>query len=94
MVKIMKFQVSLSVNIGWTKVFDFFLGELLNQLKQLDRDVTCNLLDVSRKLSGQDGSKDMSPFLQFKKLLLSAAGQKELDTLVNSIQEGMELVFC
>lgn len=70
------------------------VGELLNQLKQLDRDVTRSLLDVSCKLGGLNGSKDVSPFIQFKKLLLSTAGQKELDMLVGSIQEGMELVLC
>jgi hypothetical protein len=69
-------------------VFDF-LGELLNQLKQLDTDVTHSLLDVSRKLNSQDGSKEVNPFIQFKKLLLSSTGQKEFDTLVSSIQEGM-----
>jgi hypothetical protein len=54
--------------------------------------VTRSLLDVSRKLSDLNGSKDGNPFIQFKKLLLSSAGQKELDALVSSIQEGMELV--
>jgi hypothetical protein len=62
----------------------------LYQLKQLDRDLTRSLLDVSRKLSDL---KDGNPFIQFKKLLLSSAGQKELDALVTSIQEGMELVY-
>ena len=70
------------------------IGELLNQLKQLDRDVTRSLLDVSRKLGGQNGSKESGPFIQFKKLLLSSAGEKELDTLVSSIQGGMKLVHC
>jgi hypothetical protein len=71
-----------------------FLGELLNQLKQLDTDVTHSLLDVSRKLNSQDGSKEVNPFIQFKKLLLSSAGQKEFDTLVSSIQEGMVSMLC
>ena len=70
------------------------IGELLNQLKQLDRDVTRSLLDVSRKLGGQNGSKESGPFIKLKKLLLSSAGEKELDTLVSSIQGGMELVHC
>ena len=66
-------------------------GELLNQLKQLDRDVTRSLLDVSRKLNVQD----VNPFLQYKKLLLYPAGQRELDSLVSSIQEGIyTLIFC
>jgi hypothetical protein len=66
----------------------------LNQLKQLDRDVTHSFLDVSRKLSGQDGSKEVNPFIHFKKLLLSSTGQKEFDTLVSSIQEGMVFMLC
>lgn len=65
----------------------------MNQLKQLDRDVTHSLLDVSRKLNSQDGSKEVNSFIQFKKLLLSSAGQKEFDILVSSIQEGMTLCF-
>ena len=64
----------------------------MNQLKQLDQDVTRSLLDVSRKLGGLNGSKELSPFIQFKKLLLSSGGQNELDTLVTSIQGGTELV--
>ena len=64
----------------------------MNQLKQLDQDVTRSLLDVSRKLGGLNGSKELSPFIQFKKLLLSSGGQNELDTLVTSIQEGTEPV--
>ncbi|KDR16116.1 conserved oligomeric Golgi complex subunit 7 isoform X3 [Zootermopsis nevadensis] len=69
------------------------VGELLNQLKQLDRDVTHSLLDVSRKLNSQDGSKEVNSFIQFKKLLLSSAGQKEFDILVSSIQEGEETLL-
>lgn len=84
-------EVLLVVNIGWTFKY-LILGELLNQLKQLDRDVTRSLLDVSRKLSDLNGSKEGNPFTQFKKLLLSSAGQKELDALFSSMQEGMELV--
>lgn len=72
----------------------YIVGELLNQLRQLDRDVTRSLLEVSRKLGGLNGSREWSPFIQFKELLLSPAGQKELDTLVSSIQGGMELVHC
>ncbi|KAJ9592818.1 hypothetical protein L9F63_015509, partial [Diploptera punctata] len=60
------------------------VGELLNQLKQLDRDMTRSLLDISRKLNVQE----VNSFVQFKKLLLSPSGQKELDTLVSSVQEG------
>jgi len=69
-------------------------GELLNQLKQLDQDITRSLLDVSRKLGGPNGSKELSPFVQFKKLLLSSGGQNELDTLVSGIQGGTEPVHC
>jgi hypothetical protein len=59
-------------------------------MKHLDRDVTRSLLDVSRKLNDLNGSKEGTPFIQFKKLLLSSAGEKEFDALVSSIQEGME----
>jgi hypothetical protein len=61
-------------------------------MKRLDQDMTRSLLDVSRKLNDFSGSKEGNPFIQFKKLLLSSAGQKEFDALVSSIQEGMELV--
>ncbi|XP_069687140.1 conserved oligomeric Golgi complex subunit 7 isoform X3 [Periplaneta americana] len=64
-------------------------GELLSQLKQLDRDLTRSLLDVSRKLNSQE----VNSFVQYKKLLLSAAGQTELDALVSSIQEGEETLL-
>ena len=63
-------------------------GELSKQLKQLDQDITRSLLDVSRKLGGLNGGKEPSPFVQFKKLLLSSGGQNELDTLVSCIQGG------
>ena len=66
----------------------------MNQLKQLDQDITRSLLDVSRKLGGLIGSKELSPFVQFKKLLLSSGGQNELDTLVSGIQGGTEIVHC
>ncbi|PNF30976.1 Conserved oligomeric Golgi complex subunit 7 [Cryptotermes secundus] len=69
------------------------VGELLNQLRQLDRDVTRSLLDVSRKLSDLNGSKEGNPFIQFKKLLLSSAGQKELDALFSSMQEGEQMLL-
>jgi len=69
-------------------------GELLNQLKQLDQDITRSLLDVSRKLGGLNGSKESSPFVQFKKLLLSSGGRNELDALVSGIQGGTEPVHC
>jgi hypothetical protein len=59
-------------------------------MKHLDQDVTRSLLDVSRKLSDLNGSKEGTPFIQFKKLLLSSAGEKEFDALVSSIQEGMK----
>ncbi|KAJ4430331.1 hypothetical protein ANN_22545 [Periplaneta americana] len=65
------------------------VGELLSQLKQLDRDLTRSLLDVSRKLNSQE----VNSFVQYKKLLLSAAGQTELDALVSSIQEGEETLL-
>ena len=66
----------------------------MNQLKQLDQDITRSLLDVSRKLGGLNGSKELSPFVQFKKLLLSSGGQNELDTLVSCIQGGTEPAHC
>jgi hypothetical protein len=64
----------------------------MNQMKHLDRDLTRSLLDVSHKLSDLNGSKEGNPFIQFKKLLLSPAGEKEFDALVSSIQGGMESV--
>lgn len=69
------------------------VGELLKQLKQLDQDITRSLLDVSRKLGGLNGSKEPSPFVQFKKLLLSSGGQNELDTLVSCIQGGEQTLL-
>ncbi|PSN54981.1 Conserved oligomeric Golgi complex subunit 7 [Blattella germanica] len=66
------------------------VGELLNQLRQLDRDVTKCLLEDSRKLNSIEGSKETNVFSQYKYLLLSPAGQKEFDALVSNVQEGEE----
>nr|CAD7198705.1 unnamed protein product [Timema douglasi] len=60
------------------------VGELLNQLKQLDRDLSMSVIDVSRKMEGQ---KDRNPFTCYNNLLLNSSGQKEFNSLVSSIQE-------
>nr|CAD7593363.1 unnamed protein product [Timema genevievae] len=64
------------------------VGELLNQLKQLDRDLSMSVIDVSRKMEGQ---KDGNPFTCYNNLLLNSSGQKEFHSLVSSIQEGEEM---
>nr|CAD7259336.1 unnamed protein product [Timema shepardi] len=64
------------------------VGELLNQLKQLDRDLSMSVIDVSRKMEGQ---KDRNPFTCYNNLLLNSSGQKEFNSLVSSIQEGEEM---
>ncbi|XP_067003846.1 conserved oligomeric Golgi complex subunit 7 [Anabrus simplex] len=60
------------------------VGEVLSQLKQLDQDLIKSVLEASRTVQTQH------PFTQFNQLLLNAAGRKELENLINCIQEGEE----
>ncbi|XP_046996397.1 conserved oligomeric Golgi complex subunit 7 isoform X1 [Schistocerca americana] len=63
------------------------VGELLSQVKQMGADLVRSIQDTSQKLQAQN----TSPFMQYKQLLLSPDGVKELDNLVVSIQEGGEI---
>ncbi|GLH07427.1 Conserved oligomeric Golgi complex subunit 7 [Gryllus bimaculatus] len=59
------------------------IGELLLQLKQLNSDLKHYIVDAITSVNGQEEN----PFSQFKQLLLTDAGRKELDALISNAKE-------
>ncbi|KAK7872478.1 hypothetical protein R5R35_014269 [Gryllus longicercus] len=59
------------------------IGELLLQLKQLNSDLKHYIVDAITSVNGQEEN----PFSQFKQLLLTDTGRKELDALISNAKE-------
>lgn len=62
-------------------------GQLLSEVRHLDKEISNNLLGIIKTSTGDK----CSPFSNFKILLLDETGRKEFDILCKSLQEGTEI---
>ncbi|XP_046385615.1 conserved oligomeric Golgi complex subunit 7 [Ischnura elegans] len=91
-----RLRVSRSSNEDWN-VFQMYLtllqsvGDLLSHLKDLDAELTQSLLNSSKELM-QASEERKDPFLCYDVLLLTTSGQKELNDIIESAQQGSPLL--
>lgn len=62
-----------------------FVGELLSHVEQFEKTLVVDIMEANNKLQSTNGGV----FNQYKTLLLTAGGRKDLENLIVSIQKGM-----
>lgn len=62
----------------------WILGELINEMRQLDLDLIKNLLELSRRLNEAENLED--PFVQYRLLLVTPEDRRKLENLLAEMQ--------
>lgn len=68
-----------------TLIVSLYTGDLLYQVQQFEKSLVIDITEVNKKLENTNGSV----FYQYKKLLLNASGNADLENLIASFQRGM-----